>query len=164
MTIAIYPGAFDPVHNGHIDIAARAARIFDQLIVAIYCRPIKNVLFTADERMEMVRRSIAHLANVHVTQYDQLTVDFVERQKAQVIVRGLRMAYDFDREYQMALTNKALAPGLETICLFTNLTCSFLSSSIVKEIATSGGDVSGMVPAHVKRALDDKVSRRLCQP
>lgn len=163
MTIAIYPGAFDPVHNGHIDIAERAARIFDQLIVAIYSRPLKNVLFTADERTDMVRQSIAHLANVRVTQYDLLTVDFMEQQQAQVIVRGLRMAYDFDREYQMALTNKALAPGLETVCLFTNLTCSFLSSSIVKEIATSGGDVSGMVPAHVKRALEAKISGCLSQ-
>jgi pantetheine-phosphate adenylyltransferase len=163
MTIAIYPGTFDPVHNGHIDIAARAARIFDRLIVAIYSRPLKNVLFTPAERTEMVRQSVGHLDNVRVMQYELLTVHFVEQQKAQVIVRGLRMAYDFDREYQMALTNQALAPELETVCLFTNLTCSFLSSSIVKEIALSGGDVSGMVPAHVRCALERKISGHLSE-
>jgi pantetheine-phosphate adenylyltransferase len=156
MTIAVYPGSFDPVHNGHIDIAIRAARIFDHLIVAIYARPSKSLLFTAKERTEMVSLSLERLSNVTVTHYDHLTVDFVHDQNAQAIVRGLRMAYDFDLEYQMALTNKALASDIETLCLFTNLNYAFLSSSMVKEIAVAGGDISGMVPAHVRQALEER--------
>jgi pantetheine-phosphate adenylyltransferase len=153
MTIAVYPGSFDPVHNGHVDIATRAAKIFDYLIVAVYDRPSKNLLFTAEERAEMVSESLCHLKNVSVMHYNRLTVDFVRQQKALVIVRGLRMAYDFDIEYRMALTNKELASELETVCLFTDLNYAFLSSSIVKEVVTAGGDVSNMVPAHVWRAL-----------
>ena len=156
MTIAIYPGSFDPVHNGHIDIAERAAQIFDKLFVAIYAQPLKNILFTVDERTEMMRRSLEHLSNVTVTHYEGMTVDFSQEQNAQVIVRGLRMMYDFDREYQMALTNQAFAPGIETICLFTSLNNAFLSSSKVKEVAIAGGDVSRMVPAHVLQALRRK--------
>ena len=156
MTIAIYPGSFDPVHNGHIDIATRAAKIFDSVVVGVYAYPIKNLLFTADERTEMARQAVSHLPNVTVAQYEGMTVDFAQSQDAQTIVRGLRMAYDFDREYQMALTNQALAPEIDTICLFTNLLYAFLSSSTVKEIAMAGGDVSGMVPAHVHHALQHK--------
>jgi pantetheine-phosphate adenylyltransferase len=157
MTIAIYPGSFDPVHKGHIDVAERAAMIFDHLIVAIFGQPLKNVLFTAEERTEMMCRSLEHLANVTVTHYEGMTVDFCREQNAQVIVRGLRMMYDFDREYQMALTNQAFAPGVETVCLFTSLNNAFLSSSKVKEVALAGGDVSRMVPPHVLRALAQKL-------
>jgi pantetheine-phosphate adenylyltransferase len=159
MTTAIYPGSFDPVHHGHIDIAARASRIFEHLIVAIYARPMKNILFALDERLEMARRSLTHLPNVTVAGYDCTTVEFAHRQNAEVVVRGLRMAYDFDREYQMALTNKSLAPDVETVCLFTDLNYAFLSSSTVKEIAMAGGDVSGMVPAHVQIGLKERLSR-----
>jgi len=160
MTIAVYPGSFDPVHKGHIDVAERAARIFDHLIVAIFGQPLKNVLFTAEERTEMMCRSLEHLSNVTVTHYEGMTVDFCREQNAQVIVRGLRMMYDFDREYQMALTNQAFAPGVETICLFTSLNNAFLSSSKVKEVAMAGGDVSRMVPAHVLQALKVKFPAR----
>ena len=156
MTIAIYPGSFDPVHNGHIDIATRAARIFDHLVIAVYAYPLKTLLFDVNERTEMAREAISHLPNVTVAQYEGMTVDFAQKRNAQTIVRGLRMAYDFDREYQMALTNQALAPHVETICLFTNLVYAFLSSSTVKEIALAGGDVSEMVPAHVDQALRAK--------
>jgi pantetheine-phosphate adenylyltransferase len=156
VTIAVYPGSFDPVHNGHIDIAMRASQIFDRLIVAVYDRPLKNILFTAEKRAEMMRLSLSHLANVTVTRYDKMTVDFVRAQGAQVIIRGLRMAYDFDLEYQMALTNKALASDIETVCLFTGLNYAFLSSSIVKEVAAAGGDVSDMVPEYVQRALREE--------
>lgn len=159
MTIAVYPGSFDPIHNGHVDIATRAAEIFDQVIVAIYARPLKNLMFTVEERTQMACQSLGHLPNVSITQYQGTTVDFARSQRAQVIVRGLRMAYDFDREYQMALTNRALATDVETVCLFTNLNCAYLSSSIVKEIAMAGGDVSEMVPAHVLKSLEGK----LCQ-
>lgn len=161
MTIAVYPGSFDPVHNGHIDIATRAARIFDHLTVAIYARPMKSILFDVEERTAMARQSLSHLPNVTVSHYDCTTVEFAQRLHVQVIVRGLRMAYDFDREYQMALTNRALASDMETICLFTNLNYAFLSSSTVKEIATAGGDVSGMVPVYVQQALRRKLSRNL---
>ena len=158
MTIAIYPGSFDPVHNGHIDIAERAAQIFERVVVSVYARPFKNVLFTPEERTQMVRESVTHLPNVQALSYDCLTVDFCREQHAQVIVRGMRMSSDFDLEYQMALTNKALAPDVETVCFFTNLTRAFLSSSTVKQIAIAGGDLRGMVPEHVRRALDDKLS------
>ena len=156
MTIAIYPGSFDPIHNGHVDIAARGAQIFDRLVVAIYARPLKNVLFTIQERTEMAHQALAHLPNVDVTHYDYLTVDFAKSQNAQVIVRGLRMLSDFDREYQMALTNQALDTDVETVCLFTSLERAFLSSTTVKEVAAAGGDVSDMVPVHVRRALETK--------
>lgn len=159
MTIAIYPGSFDPVHNGHIDIAIRAAQVFDKLIVSIYARPFKNVLFSPKERTEMMRQALVHLPNVQVFTYDCLTVDFAKEQQAQVIVRGMRMSSDFDLEYQMALTNKALDPDIETVCLFTNLMRAFLSSTTVKEIAVAGGDVSDMVPVHVRQALNEKYPR-----
>jgi len=159
MTIAVYPGSFDPVHNGHIDIATRAAGLFDRLIVAIYDRPLKNIWFSPQERTEMMRQALAHLDNVSITHYNGLTVDFVRSQGAQVMVRGLRMTYDFDLEYQMALTNKALIKEIETICLFTDLNYAFISSSMIKEVVAAGGDVSTMVPEHVKQALLARIAR-----
>ena len=160
MTTAVYPGSFDPVHNGHIDVAERASRIFDHLIVAVFARPQKNVLFGVEERTEMLRQALRHLPNVTVTFYDGMTADFLKQQNAQVIVRGLRMMYDFDREYQMALTNQAFAPGVETVCLFTSLNNSYLSSSMIKEIAAARGDVSTMAPAHVLEALQREFAGR----
>jgi pantetheine-phosphate adenylyltransferase len=159
MTLAVYPGSFDPIHKGHIDVAERAGHIFDRLIVAVYATPQKDILFDVQERTEMACQALAHLGNVSVTHYTGMTVDFLRAQGAQVIVRGLRMAYDFDLEYQMALTNNAMAPDLETVCLFTKLEYSFLSSSQVKAIAVAGGDVSSMVPAHVLAALGRRLAR-----
>ena len=158
MTLAVYPGSFDPIHKGHIDVAERAARIFDQLIVGVYATPQKNLMFDVRERTDMARQALRHLDNVTVAGYEGMTVDFLRAQRAHVIVRGLRMAYDFDLEYQMALTNCELAPDLETVCLFTKLEYSFLSSSQVKAIALAGGDVSRMVPAHVLAALGHKLA------
>jgi pantetheine-phosphate adenylyltransferase len=156
MVTAVYPGSFDPVHNGHIDVAERASRLFDRLLVAVFAQPAKNILFDVEERTEMLRQALQHLPNVTATCYDGMTVNFLHEQNAQVMVRGLRMMYDFDREYQMALTNQAFAPDIETICLFSTLHNSFLSSSKIKEIARAGGDVAHMVPAHVVAALERK--------
>jgi pantetheine-phosphate adenylyltransferase len=160
MSVAVYPGTFDPVHNGHIDIATRSASIFDAVIVAVYDRPLKNLLFSSDERMQMMTEATAHLPNVTVMGYSGLTVAFVRQQNANVIVRGLRVTYDFELEYQMALTNKKLAPDLETVCLMTSLEYAFLSSSIVKEVAAAGGCVEAMVPRHVIAALGRKLNSR----
>jgi len=156
VSIAVYPGTFDPVHWGHVDIATRAAAIFDHLIVAVYARPAKNLLFSVDERVAMMQEALRDLPNVTVEHYDGLTVDYVQRRGAQVIVRGLRIISDFELEYQMALTNKKLASGVETVCLMTSLQYAFVSSSIVKEVAMLGGCVDEMVPPHVREALAAK--------
>jgi pantetheine-phosphate adenylyltransferase len=156
MPTAIYPGTFDPVHNGHIDIATRAATLFDHVTLAIYARPLKNLLFTTEERKAMLERSLAQVPNVSVATYHQLTVDFAKEIGARVIVRGLRVISDFELEFQMALTNKKLAPKTEFVCLMTSQEYAFLSASTVKEIAMLGGCVDGMVPPHVAEAMRAK--------
>jgi pantetheine-phosphate adenylyltransferase len=150
---AIYPGTFDPIHLGHVDIAVRAAGIFDQLVVAVYDQPAKNLMFAIDERVALAQEALAHLTNVRVAPYGGLTVEFARRCGAHAIVRGLRVISDFELEYQMALTNRQLAPEIDSVCLMTRQSHAFLSSSIVKEIALLKGDVSGMVPPHVGAAL-----------
>jgi pantetheine-phosphate adenylyltransferase len=156
MPRAIYPGTFDPVHNGHIDIATRAAGLFEHLTLAIYARPLKNLLFDTAERKAMMEQSLGHLPNISVATYRQLTVDFARQVGAQVIVRGLRVISDFELEFQMALTNKKLAPQIEFVCLMTSQEYAFLSASTVKEIAMLGGCVDNMVPAHVAQAMRAK--------
>ncbi len=157
MTVAVYPGTFDPVHYGHMDIAKRAAKIFDRLIVAVYARSLKNLLFTPDERLSMMRQALGDVPNIELDTYEGLTVEYLRRRGAQVIVRGLRVTYDFELEYQMALTNKKLAPEIETVCLVTSLEHAFLSSSIVKEVAIAGGCIDQMVPPHVAAALIERL-------
>jgi pantetheine-phosphate adenylyltransferase len=157
---AIYPGSFDPVHFGHMDIAVRAANIFDEIVVAVYDLPSKTLLFNVEERVKLARQALADLPNVQVVPYSGLTVEFARQVKAQTIVRGLRVAYDFELEYRMALTNRQLAPEIEFVCLITRQPHAFLSSSIVREIALLGGDVSGMVPPHVADALEAKRRER----
>lgn len=157
MTVAIYPATFDPITNGHVDIATRAADIFDRLIVAVYARPSKSLLFNTEERLEMTREALAHLPNVTVESYDGLTVEFARRVGAQVIVRGLRVLSDFEWEFQLALTNRKLAPDVDTVCLMTSQEYSFLSSSVVKEVAMLGGDLNGMVPPHVIPRLQKRM-------
>jgi len=158
--IAIYPGTFDPIHLGHIDIAIRATSIFDKLVVAIFDQPAKNLLFTVEERIELAQQALADLPNVRVTSYSSLTAEFAREIGAQAIVRGLRATNDFEMEYQMALTNRKLAPEIEFICLMTRQDYAFLSSSVLKEVALLGGDVSGMAPPHVASALETKRRER----
>ena len=158
--IAIYPGTFDPIHLGHVDIATRAASIFDEVVVAVYDRPAKNLMFTIEERVELARQALVDLLNVRIVSYNGLTVEFARRIGAQAIVRGLRVISDFELEYQMALTNRQLAPEIESVCLMTRQAHAFLSSSIVKEIALLKGDVSGMVSPHVADALEAKRRER----
>ncbi len=158
MTKAIYPGTFDPVTFGQIDIALRAARLFDELVVAVYARPAKNEMFNVIERQELVRRSLLEQPNISVAEYDGLTVEFARRVGAGVIVRGLRVVSDFEHEFQMALMNRRLAPDVDFVCLMTSVEHTYLSSSIVKEVALLGGDVSGFVPPHVKEALSERLS------
>ncbi|MGQ9674674.1 MAG: pantetheine-phosphate adenylyltransferase [Chloroflexota bacterium] len=153
MTTALYPGSFDPATNGHLDIACRAAAIFDNLIVGVYDAPPKNVLFSTEERVAMFAQAMAGCQNVTVVEYSGLTVDFAKKVGASVIVRGLRAMTDFELELQMALLNRKLSPGIETVCFMTAQEYSFLSSSVIKEIAKLGGCVDHLVPPHVKVAL-----------
>jgi len=159
LTIAIYPGSFDPITNGHLEIATRAAKLFDKLIIGVYDMPDKRLLFTAAERMEMTRQAVSGLPNVEVESFAGLTVDFAKKVKAQVIVRGLRMSADFEREFDMAMMNKKLFPELELICLMSSLEYQFLSSSLLKEAASLGGNIDELVPKHVAIALKNKVRR-----
>ncbi len=156
MTIAIYPGSFDPVTNGHLDIANRAAALFDELIIGVYDRPSKHLMFSTAERVDLVKKAVAHLPNVRVAAYDELTVDFARKMKAKVMVRGLRMSSDFEREFEMALMNKQLDREIELVCLMTSLEFQFLSSSLLKEACELGGDITGLVPKHVAVALKKK--------
>jgi len=156
LTIAVYPGTFDPVHLGHLDIARRAANLFEKVVVAVYDRPNKSLLFTTEERVEMVRRGLADAANIEVCSYSGLTVDFCHEQGASVLVRGLRVISDFELEYQMALTTRKLASDVDMVCLMTALEYAFLSSTIVKEIKSAGGCVAQFVPPYVDTALRTK--------
>lgn len=159
MTTAIYPGTFDPITNGHVDIATRAASLFDHLIVAVYDRPLKNLLFATSERIGMTKEALQELPGIMVKGYSGLTVNFARSVGARVIVRGLRVLSDFELEFQMALTNRKLAPEVDTVCLITRQEYAFLSSSIAKEIAMVGGCVDQMVPSHVSLALKEKFHR-----
>ena len=156
MTIAIYAGSFDPVTLGHLDIIQRGASIFDELVVGVYDRPEKRLLFSTEERVRMAQQAIVKLKNVRVQSYSGLTVDFAKQVGAQVMVRGLRMSSDFEREFEMAMMNKKLAPELELVCFMASLQYQFLSSSLLKEVAQLGGCLDEMVPDHVAKALSRK--------
>jgi pantetheine-phosphate adenylyltransferase len=154
MTVkAVFPGTFDPIHYGHLDIARRAARLFDQLIIAVYDRPLKSLIFSPDERIALAQQAIKDEANISVIGYSGLTVSFCQKINAQVIVRGLRVFSDFEYEFRMALANHRLVPEIEVVSLITSEEHTFLSSSTVREIASLGGDVSSMVPPHVEEVL-----------
>ncbi len=156
MIIALYPGSFDPITNGHIDIATRASKLFDKTVIGIFAMPDKNIMFTIEERLAMAKKAIAHLPNVEVKPYSNITVDFAKDIKAQVLVRGLRMISDFEWEFEMAMMNQMLSPGLETVCFMASQEYQFLSARLIKEVASLGGDISKLVPKHVAEALKKK--------
>ncbi len=153
MIRAVFPGTFDPIHYGHIDIARRAARLFDELVVAVYDLPLKNLLFSPQQRLQLVQQTFENDAKIKVMGYSGLTVEFSSKINAQVIVRGLRVFSDFEHEFRMALANDQLAPEIEVVALITSQKHTFLSSTTVREIASLGGDVSSMVPPLVDDAL-----------
>ncbi|MDD2710387.1 MAG: pantetheine-phosphate adenylyltransferase [Verrucomicrobiae bacterium] len=163
-TIAIYPGSFDPMTNGHIDILLRAAALFDKVIIALAHHTEKNALFTIQERAELIRQCIQDIPNVEVDDFDTLLVDYVRAKHARVVVRGLRAVSDFEFEFQMALMNRTLAPEVETIFLMPKDSYSYLSSRITKGIAALGGDISQFVPPHIEKALRTKLANAPHQP
>lgn len=156
MIIALYPGSFDPITNGHIDIATRASKIFDKTVIGIFATPEKRLFFSVDERVDMATRAVAHLPNVEVKPYSNITVDFARQINAKVLVRGLRMISDFEWEFEMAMMNRMLAPDLETVCFMASQEFQFLSASLIKEVASLGGDISSLVPKYVAEALRNK--------
>jgi pantetheine-phosphate adenylyltransferase len=158
MVRALFPGTFDPITYGHMDITTRAARLFDEVVMAVYDRPLKSLMFLPEERIDLVREAFSDNPKIQVVGYSGLTIEFARKVDAQVIVRGLRVFSDFEFEFRMALANQRLAPDIETVALITAEQHTFLSSSTVREIATLNGDVSSMVPLHVELALKEKVS------
>ena len=157
--IAIYPGSFDPFTNGHLDIVERGCKLFDAIIVTILHNPNKQFMFTIEERMEMIESSITDFSNVEADCYDGLLVDYAKKRNAQAILRGIRAVSDFEYEFQMALMNRRLNRDIQTVSLMTGLRWIFTSSSIIKEAAKFGGDISGMVPPLVEQKLKEKFSQ-----
>lgn len=153
MTIAIYPGSFDPVTNGHLDIAARAARLFDTVVMAVFDRPNKRLLFSSEERMALLREATREMPRVRIDAYSSLTVDYARSVGANVMVRGLRAVTDFEHEFQLAQVNHTLAPEIEFVTFMADQKYTFFSSSTVREIASLNGDVTWLVPPHVVVAL-----------
>jgi len=159
MVRALFPGTFDPIHFGHINIAERSVRLFDELVIAVYDKPLKSLLFSPDKRIALVKETFKGHPKIRVIGYSGLTVKICQEIDAQVIVRGLRVFSDFEFEFRMALANHRLAPDIESIALITDEEHTFLSSTTVREIAMLGGDISSMVPPHVESALIHSVSR-----
>ena len=156
MTTALYAGSFDPITNGHLDIATRAARVFDKVIIGIFATPEKLLMFSTGERVDMARRALAHLPNVEVRSYEGMTVEFAKKIGVQVMVRGLRAIGDFEWEFEMAMMNRLLSPDLELVCFMASQQYQFLSASLIKEVAGLGGDINSLVPKHVAEALRKK--------
>ncbi len=157
MRTVVYPGSFDPITNGHLDVMQRAAKLFDRVILAVAKNEGKKPLFTLHERVELAAKAVANHPNVEVDTFDGLLVEYVEKRQAQAIVRGLRAVSDFEFEFQLALMNRKLKEQIETIFMMPKDTYTFLSSRIVKEIARYHGDVSAFVPPHVQKALEIKL-------
>jgi pantetheine-phosphate adenylyltransferase len=157
---AIYPGTFDPITYGHIDLIKRAQEIFSEVIVAVGHNPHKRPLFTLKERVEMLKKATVGMSGTIIDEFDGLVVDYARRQKAKVLIRGLRMISDFEYEFQMALTNRKLSPDIETIFLMPQESYSYLSSKLLKEAASLGADLSSFVPDFVEKALKKKLKRK----
>ncbi len=156
MTTALYPGSFDPITNGHIDVATRASKLFDKIIIGIFATPTKSLTFSLSERVDMATQAVAHLSKIEVKPYSGITVEFAREVGAQVLVRGLRMSADFEREFEMAMLNKRLNPDLDLVCFMASHEYQFLSSSLTKEVGSLGGDISSLVPQYVAEALRKK--------
>jgi len=161
LTIAVYPGSFDPITNGHIDITTRASKIFDKIIIAVYETPSKQLVFTAEERVDLAKKAVACLPNVEVVSFNRLIVHFAREVNAKVMVRGLRMSADFEREFEMAMMNKKLYPELELVCFMASQAYQFLSSTLLKEVASLNGDITDLVPECVAEAIKRKVITKM---
>ncbi|MBE7028234.1 MAG: pantetheine-phosphate adenylyltransferase [Ruminococcaceae bacterium] len=160
MSVAIYPGSFDPITNGHLDIIIRLSKIYDEVIVAVLNNSAKSPLFTTDERVELIEKCIKGLDNVHTETFDGLLVDFARLKNVTTIVKGLRAISDFEYEFQMALLNKKLSPDIETLFMISSENHMYISSSIVKEIAKFGGALTGLVPDEIVNDLKLKIEKR----
>ncbi|MGN0838951.1 MAG: pantetheine-phosphate adenylyltransferase [Pyramidobacter sp.] len=156
---AVYPGSFDPITNGHVFIAERAAALFDEVEVSVLINPDKQGAFTIEERVEMAREALAHIPNVTVNSFTGLLVDFMRQRKSSIVIRGLRAMSDFDYEFQMALMNRKMAPEIETLFIVTDARYSFLSSHTIKDVFKLGGDIRNFVPPNVYECLERKFSR-----
>lgn len=159
MRICVYPGSFDPITNGHLDIIERASRLFDKLIVGVLVNTSKSPLFTVEERMRFIKDSCTYLDNVEVDSFEGLLIDFMKHKNATTIIKGLRAVSDFEYEFQMALMNRKLNPRIETIFMMTNSEYSYLSSSLVKEVAKFGGCIKGLIPSIVEKEICKKYNR-----
>jgi len=158
MRLAIYPGTFDPITHGHIDIAERAVTLFDKVVITIAINSSKKPLFSVDERKKMIAESVSHLPNIEVDSFEGLLMDYAKMKKAAAVIRGLRAISDFEYELQMALMNRKLAEDVVTVFLMPNVKYTYLNSTIVKEVASFGGDISGLVPSVVEQRLKEKFS------
>ena len=158
MAKAIYPGSFDPVHKGHADVAARAAKVFDELVIAVYDAPPKSLMFTTQERVDLFKKSVAHIPNASVTSFTGLAPTFARASGAQFIVRGLRAGFDFELEFEMALMWRNIAPDIDVVCMMSALEYQFVYSSRIKEVATLGANIDSLVPEHVAAALKERIS------
>ena len=156
---AVYPGMFDPIHNGHVDLIQRSLRIFDELIVAVVTNPTKEALFPAKVRLEMIDEATAGLSNLRITSFDGLLIDLVARERADVIVRGIRAVSDFEYEFQMALMNRKLRDSVETVFMIPHERYTYISSRLIKEVATLGASVAGLVPPLVEKRLAERFSK-----
>jgi len=156
--IAVYPGTFDPITNGHIDVIKRALGIFDKIIVAVVDKPNKDLLFSTEDRIDMIKQAIND-KNIEIDSFDILLVDYLKSKKTKFVVRGLRAVSDFDREFQMAIANKDMSEGIETIFVMTDKRYFYLNSTLVKEVARYGGPLNGFVPANVEKKLKEKFKK-----
>lgn len=157
--IGVYPGTFDPITNGHLDIIERGQKLFDEMIVAVAASPKKETLFNVKERVEMIKTAVKKYKNIRVESFDGLLIDYMHKKKASVILRGLRVISDFEYEFQMALTNRKLDPTIETVFMMTAEGYAYMSSRFIKEIARLNGDVKGFVPLDVAKKLKEKYKR-----